>query len=515
MGRRDVIKGALLLTCCALISRSVEFVFRIHYSNLLGPEGMGIFQLIASAHTIMLTVSYGGLSVAVSQLTSKHLALHRPVQVRRVVRTAMLIAGGIGAVAAIAVVLGSGFIAHTLLKEPRTALGLRYIAPSVIMMGVSACIKGYFYASRKVLRPASSEFLEQFVKITGITLLLRAWLPYGLERACAGLALGITIGEMASCSYLCILYRLDVRKIRARQGKNNPVRGTARDILSISLPGAMSSFIGSALRTVESVFIIRGLRLFGLTAGGAVGTYGMVSGMVMPLLIFPLSMLSSVVTTMIPEVSRAKSLNTVQSAGGAIERMLRFTSLFGVMVTGAFMMFGDELGLALYGSSEAGAVIKILCVICPFACMEIITGGILQGMGEQLRLLGYSVMDSFLRITLIFILIPRLGYPAFLSMIVISNLFTFFLVLRRTLLLTGMRFDLSAWLLRPVMASIYAILITRPVLLFLPDLLPLTGKPTLFLCMGLFCAVYLGASVLIKSITRADIAWVKGRGAAS
>ncbi len=54
MSKNTIIKGALILTLANIITRILGFVYRIYMSNLIGAEGMGLYQLIMPVYTILI-----------------------------------------------------------------------------------------------------------------------------------------------------------------------------------------------------------------------------------------------------------------------------------------------------------------------------------------------------------------------------------------------------------------------------------------------------------------------------
>jgi len=45
INRKKILTGALTLTAAGVITRVLGFVYRIYMSNLMGAEGMGLYQL--------------------------------------------------------------------------------------------------------------------------------------------------------------------------------------------------------------------------------------------------------------------------------------------------------------------------------------------------------------------------------------------------------------------------------------------------------------------------------------
>ena len=206
-----MLRSTALLTASGVLAKTVDFLFRAYYSRLLGGEGMGIFSLVFSVHGIMLNIATGGLGVAVSKIVSECFSNGRLGDVKKTMKIALGMVFALSLVAMFVAMMFADEIALRFLKEERCALSLRTISPSVMFMGLSYCTKGYFYATRRVAIPASSEFLEQMVKITSIIFLLKNFFPYGIEFGCAAVFLGISIGELSSCLYLLMFYAWDIK----------------------------------------------------------------------------------------------------------------------------------------------------------------------------------------------------------------------------------------------------------------------------------------------------------------
>ncbi|MBS5794386.1 MAG: oligosaccharide flippase family protein [Clostridiales bacterium] len=54
MSKNLIIKGAIILTLANIITRILGFVYRIYMSNVIGAEGMGLYQLIMPIYIKLL-----------------------------------------------------------------------------------------------------------------------------------------------------------------------------------------------------------------------------------------------------------------------------------------------------------------------------------------------------------------------------------------------------------------------------------------------------------------------------
>jgi len=324
LSKQNILRSAAGLMISGIFAKTVDFLFRAYYSTRLGSEGMGLFSLVFSFHGLILTVATGGLGVAVSKTVSEKYAQRDYGGIRRTMSVALCSVLVLSFAVIFGVCIFSAQIATGFLKEPRVANCIVFLAPSILFMSVSYCIKGYFYASRRVFIPATSEFLEQAVKIVTITYLLNIWLPKGIVHGCEAVFLGITIGEFSSCFYLMVFYIMSCLIYNRKTDTQNPLPALAR----IALPAMTSSLLGSFLRMQEDVFILSGLRKSGLSQTLALSEYGSIKGMVMPLIVFPLSLMSSFFTLLVPEISRAQGMADKTRLKTLVARIYRFT-LFG------------------------------------------------------------------------------------------------------------------------------------------------------------------------------------------
>src|SRR5690554_4943088 len=86
MKREGIIVGTLILTVATTIVRIVGMGFRIYLANILGAEGIGLFQLILTIYMLMVTLATSGIRVAVSRLISEELTLKHYANAKKVLR---------------------------------------------------------------------------------------------------------------------------------------------------------------------------------------------------------------------------------------------------------------------------------------------------------------------------------------------------------------------------------------------------------------------------------------------
>jgi stage V sporulation protein B len=334
---KNMVTGALFLSASALFVRMIGFVFRIYLSQTMGPEGMGVHTLIMSMYGLCVTLATSGMATAVSTLSAEQLSLGRPENARRVLRRAAGLALGLSVTVCAAVLLFANPIGTRILKDARTVPALRVLAVGLPFLSVSACLRGYFISSRRVGNPAVGQVLEQLVKMAVILLLIGKAIPLGIETACLVVVLGMTAGEIVCFLYAFFGYVQGRRKRRERVAPT--ITGVTGKILKIVAPLSVTSYVRSFLHLAEDVLILAGLKTFSGRDDVATGTYGMLKGMVMPLLVFPLMLLSSFVITLTPEISRLNATGNTRRLEQTVETILHYTCVAGVLIVAVFMTF--------------------------------------------------------------------------------------------------------------------------------------------------------------------------------
>lgn len=505
MRKQTLITGALTILSASLITRILGFVFRIYLSNKLGAEGMGLYQLVLSLYMLVVTFATSGISVAVSRMVAEQLEINRYGGTRTILRMSVGYSVFVSSVAAALLFFFAAPIGDLILKDSRTILSLRCLAPSLPFMAVSSCIKGYFYALRNSFQPSLATIIEQLAKMVFIAAIIGLWLPYGDAYACAASVFGMTIGEIISCAYVVASYYTDSdRKLQ----KNGRQRSVMHKIIAISLPIQTSSTFHSLLRLAENLLILSGLRIFtGGDSTSAIAAYGILKGMVLPLLLFPTSFLQAIVTVLIPEVAGANACGNQRTINRAVSKTLQLTLLMSIAITLVFWLFPNQIGDILYHDIYVGEMLEKLCLICPFIYLEMVTVGILNAIGQQIAPMSYNIADSLLRICLIYFFVPTGGMNSFLWIMIASNLFTSLLNLHRLLKVTHISFRWFHWLVKPGLAAAAAAIPARFLQVSLVSSTPLWLS--VIIASVICVTIYIALLFPLGCLSHREVDWLK------
>ena len=449
MKKRVFYVNAIILTSSAVILRLVNIWFCSFICSKIGASGMGLYQLILSVFILGITLCCSGISLTVTRLVSEKRAT------RDTIRRCALFAACLSLAAASLLFFSSDFVAVNFIGNPSAAVPLKLLSPSLIFIAVSSCLKGYFIAIRNTVVGVTSDIIEQFVTIGSSIFLLNR-----MKNSLNALIIGSTIGDFASFVYIVLMYLIfvNIRKLSKEKGG-----GVIKSILHIAVPIFSSSFFRSLLSSVENVLIPRGLKQYGAGDDGALAQYGVMQGMVMPILFFPSSFLTALSVLLIPEMAQAKAENNQSSIQRYVEKAFRYTLIFSFLITSVLIVFADNIGVAIYKSHDVGNILKIMAPIIPLMYLDHVVDSILKGLDQQLYSLKYNFSDSIMRVVLIAVFVPKYGIKAFIAIIFMSEIYNASLSINRLLKVTKLKVDIVGWIIAP---SVCAALLYYVLLLF-------------------------------------------------
>lgn len=447
------IKNAIILTTASFINMAIGIFFRIYMSNKIGAEAMGLYQLIASIYLFATTFSTTGVSLTVTRLVTDFVAKKEYDKAKSVTKKCLFFGIIVGTISGVLLFYFSENIGFYILNDQRTISSLKILSVALPFIAISSCYRGYFFALRQVIKTASEQLFEQMIEIIIFILLICKFLPAGIEYASIAMVIGTTISEILSCVYSYVLYKKDEFKSTNFANKNFKFM---KNIVSIFFPLTASASLRALLSTIENILIPSGLKKYGQSSSSALSIYGTIMGMVLPVIAFPTVFLLSFSMLLIPEMSEANAINKKEQIKSIAAKVLNITLIFSLLIMGIFFFFSNELGICIYSSGDCGTYIRLLAPLIPLMYMDKVVDGMLKGLNEQLSYLSYNIIDSAIRVLLIFLLTPKIGIKGFIIMMFVSTILNSTLSINRLLKVANVKLKLFDWILKPFICIIFS-----------------------------------------------------------
>lgn len=292
--------SALVLVIGGLVCKCLGALFRLPLTNLLGIEGIGVFQLIMSLYSFSLVVTCGGVAPSLSKLISSARARGEHAKISTYLQRSIFLSVLFGLIIGALFFFCGKWIAS--FQGISSGSGYFLFVALLPLGGLLAVFRGFFQGYENMLPTAISQILEQVAKF-GFGLLFAFYFgKYGLNQGVFGAFLGIVISEVVAFLFLYVFFlfkRGDVQKLQdLRQIKF--VRGEFDRVNFLLM---LSASILPLVNAFDALVIVPRLMDAGFSSGLSTKMFGLQSGIAGAFLNFPLVISVAVATTLLPNIS--------------------------------------------------------------------------------------------------------------------------------------------------------------------------------------------------------------------
>ena len=300
---------------------------------------------------------------------------------------------------------------------------------------------------------------------------------------------------LGSCAGSCLTL-LCLAALRLREqippSPRIPIR---HRLFQAAVPLALADVLKSGINTTENLMVPKRLaRNPSIT--DPLACFGVLSGMVFPVLMFPACILFGLAELLIPELARCAAAGSKQRITYLVKRSLRVSMLYGAIFAGLEFLLAEALCLRLYGNPQAGRYLKLYALLIPMLYCDAITDAMTKGLGQQKVCVRYNILTSALDVLFLYLLLPRLGMEGYFISFFGTHLLNFCLSLRRLLKITGISIPFYI----PAMTAAAAITsVWSAASLSVP-----AARCICYLCL-LLSLLY-----LFRVISGEDLSWVRG-----
>lgn len=438
MGKtRPIFYNALLLTGVNLLLRFVSTSFQVYLSGQIGPEGIGLLQLVLSVGALAMTAGMGGIRTATMYLSAEVVGEKRHGSMIWILSGctlySVLLSAGVGFLLYhFAPMIAEGWIGNTDTLDAIRLLS--YFLPVNCLCGMMV---GYFTGANRIGTLAAVEVAEQLFSMTCTVLLLSFWAGNNPARACRAVIMGSGFG---ACFTLTVLLLLKAAQ-REHAGARIHIR---KKLWQVAVPLAIADNVKAGISTTENLMVPKRLALYPGEAA-PLAAFGMVCGMVFPVLMFPAAILFGLAELLIPEMARCNAAGSHRRIRHLTEKSLLLALLYGCFCCGILFLSAEELCIRLYHTPEAGKYLRSYALLAPMLYCDAIVDAMTKGLGQQKICVRYNIVTSAMDVVLLFLLLPKYGMDGYFLSFFVTHLINFLLSIRLLQKLTGKLLPFHIW----------------------------------------------------------------------
>lgn len=419
--KRSLFIGTFILTATGLLTRFIGFFFRMFLSHSFGEEQVGLYHLIFPIYALCFSLTSAGIETALSRCVAQKTASGKKQEAVFVLYHALIISVSLSLLLGVLLRNYATFLSIYVLGDLRCETLLKVLSYALPFASVHSCICGYYLGQKQTKIPALSQFIEQLARVSIVYIIYQISLNNHTNVSIGIAVLGLVTGECISalfclrcfCSHSHSRFSLsDIRKSRR----------LTKELLSLALPLTSSRILMNLLQSIETISIPICLQKYGHTNSEALSTYGVLTGMALPCILFPTALTNSVSTMLLPTVAEIQEENNLFRLRHLIQKVIYFGFGLGFICGFSFLILGSFIGSVLFGSSLAGNFIQTLAWICPFMYMNSTLISILNGLGKANNSFFINVCGLFIRILGVWAGIPLFSMKGYLWGLLASQL---------------------------------------------------------------------------------------------
>ena len=379
--KEKLLSSGGVLMIMMLVSKIIGALFRIPLTNIVGAEGMGLYQLVYPFYALLLTVSSGGIPTAVCKVVASKKDDRAALNV---LKYSLLALASLGFLVAAGVFFARGVIAK-LQGNPKAAVAYVGIAPAILFVSVLACFRGYYQGKKNMIPSGVSQIVEQTFKLVFGLSLAVALLPRGVEYGVMGALMGITLSEVAATAFMAACYagtrrrhfkRTKIKLAAALEAGElvlPPVtaelkgREIIKNIYLIALPVTLSSLILPLTQVIDSVMIVNLLSAT-MPVETATALYGLLNGPIGSLINMPTVLTMSLSVSLLPQIASSEDEKKGELGGVS----LKVSFLIALPCTIIFAVFPREILTLLYHRGLSAYQIEVGTHLMRFGSLSVL-----------------------------------------------------------------------------------------------------------------------------------------------
>lgn len=545
---KKFLQGALILAGANLLVKIIGALFKVPLRELVGDDGMGIFNVAYQIYTFMFIIATAGFPIAVSKMVAESIANNDEYDAKRVFQTAAILLGIIGIVGSTVLYTFADSLAAFLGNED-SAIGIRVIAPAVFFVSLLSAYRGYFQGRQNMYPTAASEVVEAAAKLLlGIAaasaiMSMKINIPGASSGfsshtrtlySSTGAILGVTSGTFLALLLMIIIYSCREKKVRPILGQQiRPRRDILKNLILIAIPITIGASVSSLTSLVDLATIMNRLvvnpdvfesysHLFSegtefwtmaaeegwegiaLLQKKANSLYGLYTGQAQTMFNLPLTIVVGLSMSIVPAISTALAGKKSGEAGLMTSSILRITMLFALPCAVGFYVLSSPILLVLYSDANAGELLQKLAFAVPFVAFVSVSNSVLQSYGKVYYPVVNMLVGGIVKVLMNYTLIPIWGIDAApiattacYGTIALLNCFCIAFILK-------VKINVIDMIIKPLCAALVMGAVTLTFYNMVSNLIP--GSRLITLCsITVGAVVYLGVVLVIKGVKREDV----------
>ncbi|TYS73420.1 polysaccharide biosynthesis protein [Rossellomorea aquimaris] len=377
-------KGAMVLTVAALVTKILSAVYRVPFQNIVGDIGFYIYQQVYPFYGIAIALSTYGFPVIISKLVAEKIENEDEEGAKNVAVTSFMFLCLVGLSWFLIVYFGAGVISRWM-GDPFLKPLIQVISLSFLLLAPLSVLRGYYQGKEDMVPTAVSQVTEQMVRVATILIFSTILVSqgYSLYIAGNGALFGSITGGVGGL--LVLLLIVTARREKLFSLKSLRLSPDYLHIWSRLLMNGtaicVSAMLLVLLQFVDSLNVYSLLTSSGMEAESG-KTWKGIYDRGQPFVQLGTVVATSISLTIVPLVTSAylkKKENLIREYS---QLSLKISITIGFAATLGIINIMVPTNTMLFENALGSKVIAVFCLSIFFSCLILTFSGIFQGIGK-------------------------------------------------------------------------------------------------------------------------------------
>jgi stage V sporulation protein B len=336
-------------------------------------------------------------------MTASYRVKKEKIKTGQLVTSSLILSLVISVVICLIVLLFQGLF-YKIFTDETCVMLLIVLLPGVVFSAIYSVFRGVMWGEDNYFALCLSELFEQVVRIIIFVIMLGS--TFSVVSGALSLAWSMTLACFLSAIFVVVLYFI----YKGKMGKPTKVGFT---VLKKATPITAIRLVGSFVQPLLAIIIPLRLVAIGYTQSQAMSLYGVAIGMTYPLLFIPSTLIGSLATALIPDISMAKEKGDLKHIEERVQSSVFFAILISFLVVPLFIALGEYIGVFFYDNALSGSLLSLSAWIMVPMGITNITSAILNSVGLEVKSFINYFIGSIGMIVAVWILPSIMGINAF------------------------------------------------------------------------------------------------------
>ena len=406
MKKKNLIVVIINILLIGLFAKGLSIISKLIMTRSFGLEAISIFSIINPMLVLILTLSNLSLPTVIATLVSKN---------RNKCTSIIISSFSLCIILCLTLMLSvhflTPFISSSLLHNEKIIPSLQAFILLIPLTSISSIIKGYFLGIGEIKLTSIAQVFEESGRLLFILISIYLFVNQSDQFKASLCVYSLCLGEVFQMGAHIIfssnkIYK-KAKKILAEFTKRENYH--LHEIISFSLPLTTARLIGSLTYFFEPIILMGVLLKKGQDSSSITLEYGLLSSFIMPLLLMPGFLSTTLSNFLLPKMGNLISKNEYLKAKNLFEKILTISLIIGISISSLFFLFPSYILKFVYSINEGSSYLKALSFPFVIFYLEAIILAAMNALGLSKEAFISTFTSSILRIISLIIFVSKIG----------------------------------------------------------------------------------------------------------